>query len=197
MRYYVGLDLGQQSDYTAICVAEKVSDSPLELHVVHLERFRGVLYPSVADRVGRLMDSPELGPSGVSELVIDATGVGPAVTDIFTRRGRRFTAVKIHGGDAVSSPARGEYRVPKRDLISGLQVLLQSGRLKISGGLEHAETLRQELLNFRVRVNIATGHEGYEAWREGDHDDLVLACSMAAWKAQHKIPEPRIRRLQL
>jgi phage FluMu gp28-like protein len=195
MKYTVGCDLGQQADYTALYVAEKVSDSPLELHVVHLERFRGVLYPEDAERVGRLMDSPEL--RGAADLVIDATGVGPAVTDIFTQRGRRFTSVKIHGGDAVSNPSPGEYRVPKRDLISGLQVLLQSGRLKIAGGLEHAETLRQELLNFRIKVNVATGHDSYEAWREGDHDDLVLAAAMAAWKAQYKVPKPRIRLIQL
>jgi hypothetical protein len=191
-RFYVGLDLGQVSDYTAVCVAERVSESPVELHVVHLERFRGVLYPEVADRVGRLMDSPRLKNA---ELVIDATGVGPAVTDIFARSGRRFTAVKIHGGDAVSNPSRGEYRVPKRDLVSGLQVLLQSGRFKIAAGLDHAETLRAELLNFRVKVNIATGHDSYEAHREGDHDDLVLAAAMAAWKAGHRTAEPRIRRL--
>ena len=46
------------------------------------------------------------------------------------------------------------YRVPKRDLVGGLQVLLQSGRLKIASSLEHAETLRAELLNFRVKINL-------------------------------------------
>jgi hypothetical protein len=34
-------------------------------------------------------------------------------------------------------------------------------------------------------------------WREGDHDDLVLAAAMAAWKAQQKVPKPRIRLIQL
>ena len=63
-------------------------------------------------------------------------------------------------------------------------MLLQSGRLKIARELEHAETLKAELLNFRVKINIATGHDSYEAWREGDHDDLVLAAAMATWKAQ-------------
>lgn len=54
-RYFVGLDLGQQHDYTAICVQERLprpdeSGGP-KLHIRHLERFRDTLYPDVAERV--------------------------------------------------------------------------------------------------------------------------------------------------
>ena len=83
--FHVGLDLGQANDYTAIAVVQEAGD---DLHVRHLERFRYTLYP----------DSPQL--KGKAELVIDTTGVGPAVSDIFSKRGRSFKAVKIHGGDA-------------------------------------------------------------------------------------------------
>ena len=131
------------------------------------------------------MDSPEL--KGKASLVIDATGVGPAVTDIFTMRGRSFKAVKIHGGDA-ESRAGGTYRVPKRNLVSALQAALQTGTLKIASSLVLAEVLRQELLNFRIKVNIATGHDSYEHWREGDHDDLVLAAALAVWSARTPLP---------
>ena len=55
-RFYVGLDLGQSRDYTAVVVAEKIEPSEpsgrdYELHIRHLERFRDVLYPDVAERV--------------------------------------------------------------------------------------------------------------------------------------------------
>lgn len=39
-------------------------------------------------------------------------------------------------------------------------------------------------MSFRLKVNIATGHDSYEAWREGDHDDLVLSTSLAVWYRQ-------------
>lgn len=57
--------------------------------------------------------------------------------------------------------------------------------MKIPATLPHAETLRAELANFRVKVNLA-GHDTYGAgaapeWREGAHDDLVFAVAMAAW----------------
>ena len=121
--------------------------------------------------------------------MIDATGVGPAVTDIFSKRGRSFTAVKIHGGDAEIHD-KGNYRVRKRNLVSALQAALQTGTLKIASSLELAELLREELLNFRIKINIATGHDSYEHWREGDHDDLVLAAAMAVWSA--RTPQPTI-----
>jgi hypothetical protein len=181
-RFHMGLDLGQANDYTAIAVIEATTSNGGDLLLVrHLERFRHTLYPDVADRVGTLMDSPEL--SGKAELAIDATGVGPAVTDIFAKRGRSFKAVKIHGGDAESYD-RDVWRVPKRNLVSALQVALQTGTLKIASSLALAEVLREELLNFRVKVNISTGHDSHEHWREGDHDDLVLAAAMAVWSAR-------------
>ena len=61
--------------------------------------------------------------------------------------------------------------------------MLQTGRLKIAGGLLEAKTLIQELLAFQVKINT-NAHDTYGAcWREGTHDDLVLAVAMAAWKA--------------
>jgi hypothetical protein len=188
LRYCVGLDLGQQNDYTAIAVIENAgAGKKRELHVRHLERFRHTLYPDVADRVEALLITQELRKS--SDLIIDATGVGPAVTDIFAKRRRKFKAVKIHGGDAETHTG-GVHRVPKRNLVSALQVLLQSGNLKIASGLELAEVLRAELLNFRIKVNISTAHDSYEAWREGDHDDLVLAAALAAWGASRSARYP-------
>jgi hypothetical protein len=58
---------------------------------------------------------------------------------------------------------------------------MQKGHLKIAREMALADTLKRELLNFKVKINIATGHDSYEAWREGDHDDLVLAVAMACW----------------
>ena len=125
-KFHVGLDLGQVNDYTATAVVEVAG---ADMHVRYLERFRHTLFPDVADRVEALMDSPQL--KGKADLVIDAAGVGPAVTDIFSKRGRSFTAVKIHGGDAEIHD-KNIHRVPKRNLVSALQAALQTGALKIA-----------------------------------------------------------------
>jgi hypothetical protein len=194
-RFCIGLDLGQSRDYTAIAVAEKVEPRDaggrdFELHIRHLERFRDVPYLDVVLRVRRLMDAPELRAHGTAPaLAVDATGVGAPVVDLLRSSGLTFDAVTITGGDTQSrDPTSDLYRVPKRDLIGGMQVLLQSGRLKIARTLAHAGTLRAELLNFRVKINVATAHDSYEAWREGDHDDLVLATALACWEATRPGP---------
>jgi hypothetical protein len=54
-------------------------------------------------------------------------------------------------------------------------------------------TLVQELLAFRVKIDPLTAHDSYGAWREGAHDDLVLAVAVAAWYGQR--PEVPRRRL--
>jgi hypothetical protein len=53
----------------------------------------------------------------------------------------------------------------------------------MGGGIPFADVLINELRNFHVAVNIATGHDSYEAWRDGDHYDLVFAVSLACWYA--------------
>jgi hypothetical protein len=198
MTYYVGLDLGQANDYTAIAVVEETGErgeSPL--HVRHLERPPlGTYYPEQVARVKELVESPELLEERLDyglrkvvtippELVVDATGVGRPVVDMLRKEGLSFSPVLITGGD-VEHHEHGFYRVPKRNLVSSVQIALQSGQLKIAEELELAETLRRELLNFRIKVNISTAHDSYEAWREGDHDDLVLAVALACWRVRKR-----------
>ena len=64
-----------------------------------------------------------------------------------------------------------------------MQVAVQGERLKVAKGLPEAMTLINELLNFRVKINLKTAHDSYEAWREGVHDDLVLSVALACWTA--------------
>ncbi len=116
----------------------------------------------------------------------------------------RPVAVTITGGDTVGRDGR-DYRVPKRDLVSTVQVLLDSERLKIASSLPEAKTLIDELLAFKVTISLK-GHDSYGndvgLWRENPHDDLVLAVALACWWGENgywpspapAIPEPRVFR---
>ncbi len=62
MPFYVGLDLGQAADYTALAVVQSgVQENPEGgtekfLHLRHLERYElGTPYPKIADIVATLM----------------------------------------------------------------------------------------------------------------------------------------------
>lgn len=207
--YYLGLDLGQAHDYTALALVRRVAGAapatPARYQVAALKRYRlGTPYPVIVDRVQRIiarLQRPNPGTVGPcppfrtphsplrtpATLVVDATGVGPPVVDMFRRAGLEPIAVTITGGMSASQPAAREYHVPKRDLVSVLHVLLQSGRLKIAARLPEALVLHHELRNFRVRITAAA-NDIYAAWRENDHDDTVLAVALAAWAAERIVP---------
>lgn len=239
--YFIGLDLGQASDYSALVLIEQplwcgpevdfdgwgalvpeeladagwVSPSQLSpkgakqvarinyelgrpanppLYLRHLERYElGTPYPKVIENVIRMMMRPPLRQLlNETRLIIDGTGVGRPVLDSFRAQGVHPVSILIHGGERVTRDDAGPrditLRVPKRDLVAAVQTLLQTGRLQISGRLPLADTLRKELLNFRVKINPQTAHDSYSHWREGDHDDLVLATACACWyrEAQNK-----------
>jgi hypothetical protein len=188
--YFLGLDLGQAQDYSAVCVLESADDQPPRTYAGrHLQRWAlGTAYPDIAADVARLAEriAQQAQVRDVS-LAVDATGVGRAVVDLL-RRARmphvRLIPILITGGDAVTKAA-GFWHVPKRDLIGCVQVLLQTGRLKIAAALPEAATLTQELMNFQMKITTA-GHETYGAWREGTHDDLVLGLACAVWAGERR-----------
>jgi hypothetical protein len=150
---------------------------PPIFQVGHLERLPlGTPYPSIVAHVGRLLTKLQ----GRPELVIDFTGVGRPVFDMFVYSGIWPTGVLITGGTAETRDGM-TCSVPKLTLVSRLQALLHEGRLKILRELEEAETLVRELQDFRVEFTGA-GHLTFNA-RSGKHDDLVLALAIAVWRA--------------
>lgn len=180
MSFFIGLDLGQASDYTAVCVIETVSlektTENSSYHVRHLQRYPlGTAYPVIVSDIGRMLTTL---PG--SRLVVDNTGVGRPVVDLFRAARLDPVAITITGGDKAMFNG-GSWHVPKRDLVGALSVAFQTGALKIASSLPEAKTLVDELLNFKVKINVKTAHDSYEAWREGVHDDLVLAVALALW----------------
>ena len=222
--YILGIDLAQSSDYTALCVLERtqvetgrtnvnpkypvfvpgrklefVKTPVYEYHYAarHLERLPiGTPYPAQVARIKALSDRLRAETKAVPQLVADSTGVGRPVIDVLRSAELAPAAVTITGGDTVSQD-RNDYRVPKRDLVSIVQVLLQSERLKIARGLPEASTLTSELLAFKVSISLK-GHDSYGndvgPWRENPHDDMVLAVALAAWYGENvkpvTMPEP-------
>jgi hypothetical protein len=97
------------------------------------------------------------------------------------RTGARVVPLSIHGGAQVKVIPGGGFSVPKRDLAGVLQLLLGHRQLTVAPGLPLASALVKEMGTFTVKVNVATGAESFEAWRERDNDDLVLSVAMGVW----------------
>jgi hypothetical protein len=120
--FYVGLDLGQRQDFSALAVVEREEQkfdwmpAPRELSVRHLERMElGTPYPRVVERVCEVMRHPKVAHQ--SRLVVDATK---------------------------------RWQVPRGDLLAGIEVLPEAGELKICKRLKEAARLVREPEVMRV-----------------------------------------------
>jgi len=207
-RWYVGVDLGQSHDPTALCVLEEryatvppgAQGNELErlkeglreyrppLLIRHLERLPlGMPYP---DQVNYIMDLVHRPPLREPQTFIDYTGVGRPVFDLFAQaRLPRLNGVTITGGNEIQRRNR-IFSVPKQILMSKLQAQLHTGLLKVAAGIPDAPALLQEMQDFRVTFTSA-GNAVFNA-RQGAHDDLVLAVAMSVFGATQPYPVSRL-----
>jgi hypothetical protein len=190
-RHFSGLDLGCANEFTALAVLEQGVEPALaaregaltQYAVRHLHRFElGTPYTEVCKSVGEIFAAP---PLRGTALTVDQTGVGRPVVDVLRKSNIKaeIRAITITAGHQASLGERGGWLVPKKELVSTLQVLLQSRRIKVAPTLPAAQILVQELMNFRTKVTAST-NDTLEAWREGQHDDLLLAVAIAAWQGE-------------
>jgi hypothetical protein len=182
--HLLSIDLAQLQDFTAYAVLRQVSEEEEDTYQVHhLKRLeRGMSYVDQMDRIRDVYD--QLPDS--TKVIADATGVGQAVVDMIDDL--RPVEIWIHGGEKVTQKG-SRYRVPKRELAGVLQRVLSERRLNVHPELEYAEILKEEMTNFKAEIDPDTGHESYAAdWRDGDHDDLVLAVAMGLWYAERRGP---------
>src|ERR1700726_1418229 len=113
VRYFVGLDLGQSQDHSALAVVERADLILDEIDHVTYDRLKerryrvrflervalGTPYPNVVERVREVVRAKPL--LGRCTLVVDATGVGAPVVDLLERAqlGCGIEAVILTGGE--------------------------------------------------------------------------------------------------
>lgn len=182
--YFVGLDLGQSRDHSALAIVERAELFLDEVDFVtyerkrrtryrvrHLERLAlGTPYPDVVARVRAVTRSGAI--AGRCTLVMDATGVGAPVLDLLRRAGLTcgIEPVIFTGGDREQFGG-GLWRVPKRELemprrAAGVMLLARELGL--------------------VEARASGARERYRVWVSGEHDDLVIAAALACWRARFK-----------
>jgi transposase len=191
--YFIGVDLGQKHDFTAIAVLEfrdggpphfltpyDVPKSAYDLR--HLERIAlGTPYQRVVRRIAAITRTP--GIAGRCTVVVDSTGVGQGVAEMLRDANLDcwLIPITITGGHHAHTAGRGK-TVPKRDLISTLEVMVENQELRIAADLTERRRLVEELMAMR------SGPTRSGATRFGasgrSHDDLVLAIALACWQAK-------------
>jgi hypothetical protein len=207
---YLGLDLGQANDYSALAVLEEpiwlpghgwISGSALNPEQ-RLHFNQGLWYHWK-------QQAPTLPPLWLRQLHrYDLRTPYPTVVDNVIQRlggkdARRSDAVLVVDGTGVGAPVVDMFRyadlpcdmypviitggvkvernhVPKRDLIGAAQVLWQTRRLEVAEHAPLVKTWLVEMENYAFKQS-ESGHLSYNARGDSQHDDLVLAVALACW----------------
>lgn len=140
---------------------------------------RQCTYPEITEEARIRLSDPRL--YGNVMHLVDATGVGVATIDYMRKEGLTPLGITITGGTNVGTGDMG-ITVPKIELINSLQLALQGEMLEFAQGLDQEcqKHLLHEFQNFKEKKTTA-GNKTYEAWRESDHDDLILALAINVW----------------
>ena len=150
---WVGLDLGQLTDFTALAILRRSlalgkkglpvrSAQGFALYrfdVVALSRYPlGTPYTSVVSHVVQQLHRRELQPS--PRLVIDATGCGGPIVEMFRTALRNYPEIELHaititGGRACSKTGRYDWHVAKVELVGALRAALENAPAQSCRGL--------------------------------------------------------------
>jgi hypothetical protein len=180
----VGIDIGQRRDPTALCVAEIVlrtgpSGPQSHFTIRHLERLPlNTPYPEVAEILRDLIVQVVELTRERPKVFVDATGVGAPVVEILQAAAPHLRIIPVyfnHGDRRIAE--YDQVRLGKAFLVSRLQVLLQTDRLRLAKTAE-GEALAAELCEYEIRVT-ENANDTYGAFRVGTHDDLVTALGLA------------------
>ena len=188
-RVTIGVDLGQRSDPTAIVVCEETL-LPVQGRTALASSYTardlgrlpiGTPYPEVAKRVAGVVDALLARRVGNLRLIVDSTGVGIPVVELIKEalRGKacRLIPATFTYGERLIKNENGDLSVGKAYLVSRLQALLQTGRLKLPVTAE-SKALAKELADYEIRVD-QDANDKYGAFKVGTHDDLVTALGLA------------------
>ena len=180
---FIGVDLGQRQNNTAIIVLERFEQCPDENErsqglgfrkryvVRQAERIPlGTPYQVIVKRIKSMVQ--KLSQLGSVVVVVDSTGIGiPIVEQMRIEHvGGHLIPLMITSGNSSVT----ETSVPRPALITKMQLMAQLGELEIAYGCNDGEALERELKHLTV--------EG--AKRASEPDDLAFALALACWRAK-------------
>lgn len=203
--YVIAQDIAKSVDYTTTVIHQirpetiisASNNESSRIYTFEDEVFRDKVqlrYTELPQYTKELMSSLEL--SGRSALLIDMTGIGAAIYDMYDSFGLDPLGIVFSSGNASnvhtnrnSSRSRfanvSHISVPKSDLIAALKLSVEQGRLRIAKGLRYAEEAENQFRHFVGKFNVDTKKVKMENDSPEIHDDFVVTEAMCAWYVQH------------
>ena len=195
-RYWLGIDLAQAADFTALCCLHEEQLpimhenqcilGPRSLNIVYADRFKGVSYPAICDHMVKVMAAKPF--AGRCKLTIDGSGLGRPVSDILTEQNVPHEAITMTSGQNWSR--KGRYvSVGKSLLVENLAVLFASGELTFATDLPLRAEIESDLASFTLTETAAGNQIITQSRQSGSHGDLAIGLACAAFSATYLKPQ--------
>lgn len=195
-RYWLGVDLAQAQDNTALVVVHdeclpvwgggsRQVLGPRQRTIVFADKFRGVSYPDIVSHVIRTMLKHPLG--GRTRLVIDGSGLGRVCSDLLHEQGVKHDAIQMTVGQNWAKKDR-YVNVGKTLLLETLSLLFATGDLTFAHDLPLREDILAELETFQLE-QTAAGNQIITQGKSGaHHGDLSIALAVAVFASENLLP---------
>lgn len=183
LEYLIGLDVGQQNDYTVLSII-KITPMVDQLiyGLVYLMKFPlRTSYTNVTRTTASLINKNFINEEYI--MIVDYTGVGRPIVDLLREENLSIIAANITSGSTPNWKNRREVSIPKKDIISSLQVVFQSKRIKIAYNIKLFEDIKKEFINFKAKTSNV-GRRSFSA-SGSHHDDIVMSIGLAIWYGEH------------
>lgn len=194
-KYFVGVDVGQAIDPTAIVILEFRQQYQVNMHYSTEHRPHGdpqywivdaaklplgMLFPDQAQAIAAIAARDPL--AGNAEMIVDRSGLGrPVVDELRKLRVPKLTGVVIGPGEDQRRDGAYNWRVSKLQLVTTLSAKLNDGTFKIAEEMPLRDELVKELQELQVSFT-SSGAMTFAAAGSG-HDDLAIAAALALWGA--------------
>ena len=181
-KFIAGLSRGLANDYTTLAVVATFGEYEINkrYNLRLLERFKGISSEKLVEQVMAFINKKPLKEN--TSIAVDVAGFGKTLVDTFAKTKLQYVMVSVTEADAVISE-EVNHRVSKKELISNLQFLFISERLRVKQDLPLSNIFIKELLGYRLK-NTSQDHENQRVSKERNHDDLVFALALACWYGQ-------------
>jgi hypothetical protein len=189
MTYILALDPAQLRDWSALAAVDMqyaqakiingaATPARFEYSLVAMNRKQGLPYDQIVEWVVRTLKNPAFNKQSPPQFVLDATGVGVAVNDMFRVKHVRAMAVTITPGNGLNREGF-IIHLGKARLIGKFLGAFDAGKVHVNPNMPIWPLVEREMLSFRAEMS-AQGRVKMEAER-GENDDMLFALALCVW----------------
>ncbi|MCK9569672.1 hypothetical protein M0R72_12085 [Candidatus Pacearchaeota archaeon] len=181
MTFILALDPAQLRDWSALAAIDmqyKVERKRFEYSLVAMNRKQALPYDQIVDWVIKALKNPAFNTHSPPEFVLDATGVGVAVNDMFRAKHIRTKAVTITVGNGLNREG-SIIHLGKARLVGKFLGAFDAGKVHVNPDMPIWPAVEREMLSFRAEMS-AQGRVKLEA-EQGEHDDMLFALALCIW----------------